>query len=269
MAQRNKEGIPGIPGVMDRGLTHISGNADLYTYTTYKRGSDYLRRRIPQAGNTDILLEGPKDNLRVILRSSKQLVILNDLAPQDTIFSINEYFTHGPVKNNWKTKQIEISPGKKRQDILTYGLLHTIARLQYYSDQDNYSKSIKSHDFVLPRLQNDGVVDFNSVNKDDMLVHWKNVAEEERAVSMMALDMVRRLLSEGLNVLPNITSYRQLTELVNSPDLYRTAWQVVINPDLAGKNTGIPMTLSESEVTKFMERFPSGPSGPSKVFGTA
>jgi len=202
-----------------------------------------------------VSLYGPKDNLQVLGEYGNGFSF-NELAPANTMFGISVFADM--VQVNVERHEVIIPARERYRDALVFGLFHAIGRLHVHEDAQWHEKSGQVHHLLngaIAHLQACGKVELprSLMERKKEIEAWKIVCEEERQVSVRALELIAELLEKGFNPIVHIETVPQLVEMVNSNHLLRTLRQDEINPRRTGEQIGIPMTLSTEEIRAILQ----------------
>lgn len=209
----------------------IFGNDRAHDLYTKYHIPDTLDDRLQIKGGVAILLQGPRDDLRVTVETTHGSRVLNEIAPEGTTFSASDSTLGGRVATSVDKKMITVPVGRAMREALPYAVMHGIARVKLHEDLDWHTNSAVAHKLLggqLSHLQAYGKV--QTPASVDEVRAWEVVGEEERRTSELTLGSLRDLRNLGIEPLPYVRNTRDLTRLVNSSKMLRTARQIEIDP---------------------------------------
>lgn len=232
----------------------IFGNDRAHDLYTKYHIPDTLDDRLQIKGGVAILLQGPRDDLSVTVETTHGSRVLNEIAPEGTTFSASDSTLGGRVTTSVDRKVVIVPVGRAMREALSYAIIHGIARVKLHEDLDWHTSSAAAHKLLsaqLSYLQAYGKV--QTPTSVDEVRAWEVVGEEERRTSELTLGSLRDLRNLGIEPLPYVRNTRNLTRLVNSSKMLRTARQIEIDPRWTRQQLEVPMTLPEYWVTTFVK----------------
>jgi len=193
-----------------------------------------LDHEIKQENGISITLKGPKENLQVLFQGQDFALSFNDIVPGDSVITLQESNLRGFEANDKKI--IVPSNLALLKTNPAYGFMHEGSHL--WQDQDEeFLKAQNGAKAALGKklLTNFPILSKNPEEKQVEKSAFKTIGDNEKRAAEIALYIVGKLRSQGVDILPQYPDVQSLISLVN--------------PSLKShENFDQKLTLSQSEI---------------------
>jgi hypothetical protein len=189
---------------------------------------DNLHHEVEQPLGVKVMLEGPRDNLRVLCKTSSFAILLNDIAPQDTIFAIQRPkeeedakildFESSAATERVKKVLIPCNLGLLRDETI-FATIHELSHLWQREDLEWLNMQINAEKLLTDENTKKRIPVFyfssDHEKRQKQIDASKMLDKEESRASETALYIIGRLRSHGIDVLPQYPNVRSLMHVVN------------------------------------------------------
>lgn len=180
-----------------------------------------LDHPVPQPEGVTILLHGKRDNCNVIFKSSQGSFSFSQLAPEGTKFKVRTDDDGHSFKADKINREVDIPSAKEKLESWpVYGLLHEIGHI-WSGTEKIWLKKLNTAYKVLeiPLLSREIFEEVDLPDEEDKriteLQAWQILGDEEQRAVGSAIYIYGRLKEKGIDVLPHIHSFDDLTKLIN------------------------------------------------------
>lgn len=180
---------------------------------------DILNHKIELSSGVKMELKGPKKNLDVYCRISEgKFLLMNSLAPERSLFEINESKTAGWEADDKLNKVFVPSNLILLKRDAIYGIIHEISHLWVVLDLEYCERQKRAKEVLGEKLRgglSELTLSNNPKDKEREISAWKIIDENEKRAAEIALYILGRTKYLGFDFLPQCPDAKSLIGLVN------------------------------------------------------